>query len=160
MMGAKALQRLCIPARHAKGLMTDTRGQMTVEFVIAFPVMMIIAVIALNALLFFSECAAFDRLARQSICVHATSPAYGAGPSQLAAQVQADLESSFGHEWLAVSVESSGKSLGHVRYTAVLDFTPTLAGRSFSGKVFGVAIRPLHHEVSMVVDPYRPGAIA
>ena len=52
---------------------------MTVEFVVAFPAMLAIALVAMNALLFFSECASFDRLARQSICVHAAAPAYGKG---------------------------------------------------------------------------------
>ena len=38
----------------------DERGQMTVELAAAFPVLIIVAVIAVNALAFFSECAAFD----------------------------------------------------------------------------------------------------
>ena len=36
-------------------------GQMTVEFVVAFPAMLAIAFVAVNAILFFSDCAAFDR---------------------------------------------------------------------------------------------------
>ena len=39
-------------------------GQMTVEFVVAFPVLIAVAVVAVNACLFFSECAAFDMVAR------------------------------------------------------------------------------------------------
>ena len=39
-------------------------GQMTVELAVMIPVLVAIAVIAMNAMLFFSECAAFDRLAR------------------------------------------------------------------------------------------------
>lgn len=138
----------------------DCEGQMTVEFVVAFPAMLAIALVAMNALLFFSECASFDRLARQSICVHAAAPAYGKGSGQLAADIQSDLQASFDREWLQVEVEASGASLGHARYTATLGFTPTLFGRSFSGNVFGVHISPLKHQVSMVVDPYRPGAVA
>lgn len=138
----------------------DCEGQMTVEFVVAFPAMLAIALVAMNALLFFSECASFDRLARQSICVHAAAPAYGKGSGQLAADIQSELQASFDREWLQVEVEASGASLGHARYTATLGFTPTLFGRSFSGNVFGVRIFPLKHQVSMVVDPYRPGAIA
>ena len=48
-------------------------GQMTIEFVIAFPVALIIGFTAINAMLFFSECAAFDRLFRSSVYTYASS---------------------------------------------------------------------------------------
>ena len=54
-----------------------SRGQMTVEFMVAFPCMIIVALIATNALLFFSECASFDRAFRQSVCTYAASPGHG-----------------------------------------------------------------------------------
>ena len=38
-----------------------TPGQMTIEFVIAFPAMIAVAFVAINAVLFFSDCASFDR---------------------------------------------------------------------------------------------------
>lgn len=47
------------------GCARDERGQMTVELAVMIPVLVAIAVIAMNAMLFFSECAAFDRLARK-----------------------------------------------------------------------------------------------
>ena len=45
----------------------DERGQMTVELAAAFPVLIIVAVIAVNALAFFSECAAFDNVFRDAV---------------------------------------------------------------------------------------------
>lgn len=42
-------------------------GQMTVEFAVALPVVVVIAVIAVNALAFFSDCAAFDNLFRDAM---------------------------------------------------------------------------------------------
>ena len=51
----------------------DERGQMTVELAAAFPVLIIVAVIAVNALAFFSECAAFDNVFRDAVRVHVTS---------------------------------------------------------------------------------------
>lgn len=145
---------------HSAGArVCSERGQMTVEFLIAFPVMIIVAVISLNAVLFFSECAAFDRLARQAICTYAAAPSYGGGCSQIIGDVQEDLQLAFDRDYLDVSVSSSGGALGYVTYTATLNFTPTLVGRNFSGAVFGVSIPPLKHEVSLVVDPYKPGAI-
>lgn len=144
----------------AKRVLGERGGQMTVEFVVAFPVMLIIAVISINAILFFSECASFDRLARQCICVHAASPGYGQGRDQVVAAIQGELDESFDGEWLGVEVSASASSMGHVRYTAILSFQPTLAGRAFSRNVFGASISPLRHQVSMVIDPYRPGVIA
>ncbi|MEG1098291.1 MAG: TadE/TadG family type IV pilus assembly protein, partial [Raoultibacter sp.] len=67
-------------------------GQMTVEFAVVFPVLIIVAVIAVNALLFFSECAAFDRVARDAMRVYAASPEYGQTPDQACARVRAVLD--------------------------------------------------------------------
>ena len=141
-----------------KNLICSGNGQMTVEFVIAFPIMLIIAIISLNALLFLSECAAFDRLARQAICTYASAPAYGGGSAQVSGDIQQDLQESFDKDYLEVSVEPSVSGTCSV-YVAKLRFTPTLLGRNFSGKVFGVRLQPLTHSVSLAVDPYHPGAI-
>lgn len=48
-------------------------GQMTIEFVVAFPAALIIGLIVINALLFFSECASFDRSFRSLVCTYAPS---------------------------------------------------------------------------------------
>lgn len=166
--GRKAVRRC---AGHGSGLapvreaplgnrnLSAMAGQMTVEFVVALPVMLVVAVVAVNAVLFFSECAAFDRLARQAVCTYAAAPGYGQGGAQAAAQVESSLRQSFDREYLDVAVQVQGRSPGYVRYTATLSFTPTLVGRSFSGSVFGVSISPLRHSTSLTLDPYRPGAI-
>ena len=54
---------------------SGSRGQMTIEFALLFPVMLMIALIACNSILFLSECASFDRIFRESVCVFAPSPA-------------------------------------------------------------------------------------
>ena len=54
---------------------SGSRGQMTTEFALLFPVMLMIALIACNSILFLSECASFDRIFRESVCVFAPSPA-------------------------------------------------------------------------------------
>ena len=139
--------------------MRNKSGQMTVEFVVAFPVMLIVAVVAVNAVLFFSECAAFDRLARPAICTYAAAPGYGQGSGWAASAIEADLRQQFDRDYLRVSVSSEGRAPGYVRYVATLDFTPTLVGRQFSGSVFGVGITPLRHSTQLTLDPYKPGAI-
>ena len=62
-------------------------GQMTVELMAVLPVALIIAVIVVNALVFFGDCAAFDRVARNAVRVYATSPTYGAQAAQSQANV-------------------------------------------------------------------------
>lgn len=57
-------------------------GQMTIEFVVAFPVMLIVAAIAVNACSFFGVCAAFDNDFRDAVRTCATSPAYGQDVAQ------------------------------------------------------------------------------
>ena len=44
-----------------------TSGQMTIEFVVAFPAMIAVAFVAINAVLFFSDCASFDRVFRNAV---------------------------------------------------------------------------------------------
>lgn len=135
-------------------------GQMTVEFVVMFPVVVIVAVVAVNALLFFSECAAFDRVARDAVRVHAASPAYGQGLEQSKAQVQTALDEAFGRPYLDARVSVEGGNFGHVTFVAVLEFYPTLFGMGLKSQVFGVSLPHLEHSVSYTVDVYKPGVLA
>ncbi|MCL1798639.1 MAG: hypothetical protein FWG23_02705 [Eggerthellaceae bacterium] len=132
---------------------------MTVEFVVVFPVLIIVAVIAVNALLFLSECAAFDRVAREAVRVHATSPAYGQSTEQSVARVEQVLKGQCDKEYLDARVSVSGGTLGHTRYTAELLFRPTLFGMGMRSEVFGVSLPPLRHTVTMTVDAYKPGVL-
>lgn len=135
-------------------------GQMTVEFVVAFPVVVVVAVIAVNAMLFFSECAAFDRVARDAVRVHAASPAYGQGLEQSRASVQAAIEEALDQPYTDVRVAVEGASLGHVTFTATLEFHPTLFGMGMRSQVFGVSLPSLEHAVAFTIDAYKPGVVA
>lgn len=132
-------------------------GQMTIEFVIAFPVMLVIALISINAVLFFSECAAFDRAMRNAVCTYAASPAYEQGVEQSCALVSGELSSQFDDEWLQVQVSSTGTAGGLVCFTGTLEFQPTLFGHGTLSGVFGVSFPPLTHQEQLTVDVYKPG---
>ncbi|MDJ1650272.1 MULTISPECIES: TadE/TadG family type IV pilus assembly protein [Gordonibacter] len=134
-------------------------GQMTVELAVVFPVLLVVAVIAVNVLLFFSECAAFDRTAREAVRVYATSPAYGQGLEQSQALVQQTVQAAFDKPYLASRVATEGVSGGAVRFTATLEFSPTLFGMGLKSSVFGVALPHLEHSVALVVEPYKPGVL-
>ena len=139
--------------------MRDERGQMTVELAAAFPVLIIVAVIAVNALAFFSECAAFDNVFRDAVRVHATSPAAGQGIEQSSALVQTALSAAFDAENEAVRVSAEGVSGGHTRFTGTLEYMPTLFGLGLRSTVFGIPLPPLTHAVSISCDCYKPGGL-
>ena len=134
-------------------------GQMTVELAVAFPVLIAVAVICVNAITFFSECAVFDRAAHEAVRVHAASPAYGQGPDQSCALVEQELRSLFDAENLDVSVARSGASYDFDRYTATLSFAPTLFGMGLRDEIFGVSMPRLVHSTDYVVDVYKPGVV-
>lgn len=132
-------------------------GQMTVELAVAFPVLIIVAVIAVNALTFFVECATFDRIAHEAVRVHATSPAYGQGPDQACALIEQEIRSCVDESNLNVSVSRSNTGFDFDRYSATLEFSPTLFGMGLHSEVFGIALPKLTHTTSYVVDTYKPG---
>lgn len=135
------------------------RGQASVELMMALPVMIAVAVIVVNALLFFSDCAAFDRLAHQAVRVHAASPAYGQDAQRSRDLVQSELERSFARDNLEVSVTVESVSGGRLSFDATLEYSPTLFGMGLRTEVFGVRLPGLSHTVSYVVDQYKPGVV-
>ena len=134
-------------------------GQMTVELAVVFPMLLVVAVVAMNAVLSFSECAAFDRLVCDAVRVHAASPAYGQSLEQSRALVDDTLDQAFDRSYLEVRVVVEGIQGGYTRFTATLEFSPTLFGLGLRSSVFGVALPRLEHSASMTVDPYKPGVL-
>lgn len=130
-------------------------GQMTVEFMAMLPVLLMIAFITYNALLFFSECAAFDRVFRQTTVVQAVSPhvAY----EDTLGSIDSVLQANFAHDYLEWRLAYEPISTQLVRYEATLEFIPTFFGNGAINSVFEVSLPRLTHQISLVVDPYNPG---
>ena len=137
----------------------DRSGQMTVEFAVAFPVLIVVAAIAANVLLFLADCAEFDRVAREAVRVHAAVPAFEQTAEDGVALVEAAIAETLDPDRLAVSVALEGTAQGHSRYTATLRFTPTLFGLGLRQTLFGAGVPSLSHSVSLAVDPYKPGVL-
>lgn len=135
------------------------RGQSTIELVAVLPVLLTVAVIVVNATLFLSECAAFDRLVPQTVRAHAASPGYGQDPTACRGLVQAQLDEAFSADNLAVSVAVEEVSGGMASFAATLEFSPTLFGLGLRSEVFGVALPRLAHTVEFTVDRYKPGVV-
>lgn len=134
-------------------------GQMTVELCVVFPVIIVIAVIATNAMLFFGCCAEFDRVGRNAVRTFAAVPAHGSDAGSAETQVQSALEGALSDENLEVSVTSSRDFRGYEEYAMTLRFHPTLFGLGLKQEVFGVALPALTHESRIVVNPYKPGML-
>ena len=137
----------------------DERGQMTVELAVVLPVVVIIAVIAVNAMTFFSECAEFDRVGRNAVRLCATSPAYGQDVAQSIALVESAISESMGVSESDLEVSAQQDGLGHLAFEMTLLYRPTLFGLGLRDEVFGVPLPALRHEVSLVVDSYKPGML-
>lgn len=140
-------------------LAKTSQGQMTVEFVVMFPVALVIALVAVNAILFFSECAVFDRVFKTSVTSLAVSPAYGQSIDQSCSEIQHALEETAASDYVDVSVSSSGVQGGLVVFQAELSFSPTLFGSGALTGVFGVSFPALLHTSQMTVEVYKPGVI-
>ena len=134
-------------------------GQMTIEVAVALPVLIVVAVIAVNAMTFFSECAAFDRLVHEAVRVHATAPAYRQGADQSCALVEQAVRGQLDADNLSISVAHGVTGADFDEYTATLEYYPTLFGLGLRSEVFGVSLPHLSHETRLVVDSYRPGVI-
>lgn len=137
----------------------DERGQMTVEFAVAFPVLLAVALIAVNALTFISTCAAFDNTFRHLVCTYGTSLGSGQTTQDATTQVLVCLDDVFGEDNVSVSLESEHAGVGYTTYVATLDFYPTFFGVSFRSSFLGVSLAPLQHQERITVDSYKPGVL-
>ena len=143
----------------AAGRELGERGQMTVELAVAFPVLLVVALVIVNAAVFFGQGAAFDNLFFDAVRVHAVSPAYGQGAAQSVALVQESMDQAFPEGNVEVAVRADDAGLGHTRFTGTLRFAPTLFGYPFRSEAFGVAFPRLSHSAQIVVDCYKPGVL-
>lgn len=134
-------------------------GQMTLELAVGLPVFIAIALIAVNAGLFFSECASFDRVVREAVRVYATSPGYGSGDDQVLAAARQEIEEAFDRPYLQVDIQHQTTGFDFDCYTANLYFTPTLFGMGLRSEVFGIPLPQLTHSTSYTVDGYKPGVV-
>lgn len=139
--------------------LADARGQMTIELAVALPVLLAVAFLAVNALTFFYQCAVFDRAANEAVRVHASSPGYGQVASQVCSAVSSDVQAALDGRNVDVSMSCSPAGRDLERYTATLEFWPTLFGMGLRSHVFGVSMPCLSHTVTYVVDSYKPGVV-
>lgn len=143
--------------QHSRSCAKRSSGQMTIEFVLFFPVILMIALIAFNGILFLAECSGFDRIFREATSVFAPSPASDATQAHVCAQIEEELDRFEQKPHLSCSVTANAQNGGLTTYSAKLFFTPTIFGAYPLRKVFEVELPPLEHSVQIVIDTYKPG---
>lgn len=137
----------------------ETRGQMTVELCVVIPVVIVIAVIACNALTFFGACAEFDRVGRNAVRTFAAVPAAGTEPGACEGSVLSAIEDALSADNLEFDVSSSSDYRGYEEYVMTMSFHPMLFGLGLKQEVLGVPLPPLTHESRLTVCPYKPGVL-
>lgn len=137
----------------------DEAGQATVELAIVFPIVIIIAVIAINALLFFGQCASFDRVFRQVVSTVASSPASGQNTANTKNLLERELYEAFTQSNIDFEVSVEANSGDFHRFSGKLLMQPTLFGMGLKREIFGVSLPSLTHECQMTIDEYKPGVM-
>lgn len=135
------------------------KGQATVELAVVFPVIIIIAVIAVNALTFISTCANFDRAFKQEVATIASNPGYGQDVTNTKALLEEDLTEKFNNEFLEFEISVENVSGGFQAFSGLLKMHPTLFGLGLRSEIFGIPLPTLNHNQKIVIEQYKPGVI-
>lgn len=154
----------------------EDRAQATVEMAIVAPVMLILALIVYNVMMFVSATARFDRVAPDVVLAHGVAPVGDAMgmPSGASAAVEVEKQLTRAMDGLEVRVEvavedggggggAGGESLfslvGSLRtYRCTLRYRPWPQGLSIAGVDLGAPFE-LVHTKAVTVDPWKSGVI-
>ena len=143
----------------------EERAQATVEMAVVTPVLLVLALIAYNVMIFAGAAARFDRV------VHAVAPGGEGDESSIdaSATVQAQIQDAMEGYDLQVEVSSeqgTASSDGGLlslsgtfrTYTCTMHYEPWPSSLSIAGVSLG-APAVLSHERAVTVDPWRPGVV-
>lgn len=151
----------------------ESRAQATVEMAVIAPVLIVLALIAYNVMMFVVATARFDRVAPDIVLAHGVAPAgesMGTSGTAAAATVAAQLEHAM--EGYDVEIEVAREQEGDERGDSVLSLAGPLATyrctmryRPWPGSlsIAGVELGApafLVHERPVTIDPWRSGVIA
>lgn len=140
-----------------KGRVKNEDGQMSVELCVVLPVVIAIAAILVNAMTFFGECAQFDRVARNSARICASSLAEGTDAFSVVGDMTAMISQKMDAGEVSCEAASSPVGDGYVTYSMRYSYEPTLFGLPLRGSVFGVSMPTMDHSIQITLDPYSPG---
>ena len=150
------------------------RGQIAVEMAVVMPVLLAVVGITVNLMVYFGDCARFDRVAAEAVRTQAASPGYSHySAAARSRDVQSSIELAFyGSNYLSFTVTVSEAGTGGETgggagsngvgfsllprqeiYTCTMNYRPW----GFGGSFFGITFSGITHTRQYVIDPYRPG---
>lgn len=149
----------------------EERAQATVEMAVVTPVLLVLALVVYNVMIFASAVARFDRVVPDIVLAHAVA-SEGEGdesPADASATVQTQILNAMeGYDLqIEVSSEQGAKASdggllslsGTFRtYTCTMHYEPWPTSLSIAGVPLG-APTTLSHERAVTVDPWRPGVV-
>lgn len=149
----------------------EERAQATVEMAVVTPVLLVLALIAYNVMIFAGAVARFDRVVPDIVLAHAAAPGGEGDKSSIdaSATVQAQIQNAMEGYDLQVEVSSeqgTASSDGGLlslsgtfrTYTCTMHYEPWPSSLSIAGVSLG-APAVLTHERAVTVDPWRPGVV-
>ena len=149
----------------------EERAQATVEMAVVTPVLIVLALIAYNVMIFAGAVARFDRVVPDIVLAHAAAPGGEGDESSIdaSATVQAQIQDAMEGYDLQVEVSSEQGTAasdggllslsGTFRtYTCTMHYEPWPSSLSIAGVSLG-APAVLTHERAVTVDPWRPGVV-
>ena len=149
----------------------EERAQATVEMAVVTPVLLVLALVAHNVMIFAGAVARFDRVVPDIVLAHAVAPGGEGDESSIdaSATVQAQIQDAMERYDLQVEVSSeqgAASSDGGLlslsgtfrTYTCTMHYEPWPSSLSIAGVSLG-APAVLTHERAVTVDPWRPGVV-
>ena len=154
-----------------RACLREERAQATVEMAMITPVLLVLALIVYNVMIFAGAVARFDRVVPDIVLAHAVSPG-GEGDDSVvdaSATVQAQIQDTMEGYELQIEVSSEQGTAatdggllslsGTFRtYTCTMRYEPWPGSLSIAGFSLG-APAMLTHERAVTVDPWRPGVV-
>ena len=155
----------------ARAIMREERAQATVEMAVVTPVLLVLALIVYNVMVFASAVARFDRVVPDIVLAHAVAPEGEGDESSIdaSATVQTqilnvmegyDLQIEVSSEQGAATSDGGLLSLsGTFRtYTCTMHYEPWPSSLSIAGLSLGAPAQ-FSHERVVTIDPWRPGVV-
>lgn len=148
----------------------EQAAQATVEMAIVLPVLLVLALLAYNVMLFVSAVARFDRIAPDIVIAEAVSPSGDEDAPDTSAVIEASLTRAMGDYDVEIEVscshggnEASGSLLSMVGGLDVYTCTLRMAPWPGALTIAGVSLRApsvLSHARTVTIDPWRSGVVA
>lgn len=155
---------------HATSLHRETCAQATVEMAVVAPVLIVLALIVYNIMMFLSATARFDRVAPDIVLAHAASPAgvddQGRSVADMVAAELSEAMGSYDVEIEVTCAEEGSSGAGSVfslvggqrTYHCVMKYVPWPGNIVLAGVDMGAPV-VLEHAREVTVDPWRPGVV-